>query len=141
MVGGSAPGSAATSVTGLPSAPSLPRSSSAPATGLPVVPPVTPVQIGPGHVLRLFSVNCFDAGPVRMASIAHAFNYRVAVLRDGLKQATCTACSRKAERSFLDDVLLPWGQQVAVMLQIVCALALDVPAAAKCVADFHVVFP
>ena len=29
----------------------------------------------------LFSVNRYDAGPVRLASTAHAFNYRIAVLR------------------------------------------------------------
>ena len=50
------------------------------------------------------------------------FNYRIAVLRDGIKQATRTACSRNAERSFLDDVSLPWGQQMAVIFQIVYAL-------------------
>ena len=38
-----------------------------------------------------------------------------------------TARSRRAERGFLTDVSLPWGQQVALMFQIVCALFLDVP--------------
>ena len=98
--GGSAPSSAAYSVSGLPSTPSLPRSLPAPAAGLPVLP---------------------------LASIAHAFNYHVAVLRDGAKQVTRTARSRKAEHGFLEDVSLPWGQQVAVMFQIMCALVLDVP--------------
>ena len=90
MVGGSTPGSAASSVTGLPSALSLPRSSSAPAAGLPVLPPVTPSGLAScsGHVLHPFSMNHFDAGPDRRASIAHAVDYRIAVLRDGIKQAS-----------------------------------------------------
>ena len=69
------------------------------------------------------------------------FNYRIDVLRDGIKQDAHTTHSRKVEHSFLDDVLLPWGQQVAVKFQIVCALALDVPAAAECVMDFHGISP
>ena len=53
-----------------------------PVAGLPVLPPLPPppLRIGPGHLLHPFSVNGFDAGPVRLASIAHAFNYRVTVL-------------------------------------------------------------
>ena len=35
--------------------------------------------------------------------------------------------SRRAARQILDNVDLPWCQQVTVMFQIVCALALDVP--------------
>ena len=108
---------------------------------LSVIPPVAPVWIGPGHVLHPLSVNRFNAGPVRLASIPHAFDYRIAVLWDGSKPATRTARSRKVERSFLDDVLLLWGQQVAVMFQSMCAFALDVPAAAECVADLHGVSP
>ena len=48
---------------------------------------------------------------------------------DGAKPALRTARSQKAERCFL-DVSLPWGQQVAVMIQILSALVLDVPVAA-----------
>ena len=62
------------------------------------------------------------------------------MLWDGIKQATRTARSRKAERSLLDNVSLPWGQQVAVVFQTVCALALDVPAAAESATDFTGVF-
>ena len=141
FVGGSSPISAASSVCRLPLALSLPGSLSAPVVGLPVLPPVAPVRIGPGHVLHPFSLNHFDAGPVRLASIAHAFNYRIAVLQGGSKPATRTVHSRRAERIFLDDVSLPWGQQVVVMFQIMCAFALDVPAAAACVTDFYGVSP
>ena len=47
------------------------------------------------------------------------------------------AALRKAERCFLDDVARPWGQQVAVMFQILCALVLDVPDAAECLTNFN----
>ena len=93
---GSTPSSTASSVSGLPSTPSLPWSTHAPAAGWPVLPPVAPIRIDPGHGLYPLFVNRFVAGPVRLASIAHAFNYRIAVLRDGAKQATQTARSRKA---------------------------------------------
>ena len=56
---------------------------------------VGPVCIGPHHGLHPFSVNRFDAGPVRLASIAHALiDYRIAVLQDVAKPATWTARSR-----------------------------------------------
>ena len=48
---------------------------------------------------------------------------------------------RRAERGFLDDVSLPWGQQLAVMFQILCALVLDVPAVADCLTNCHGVSP
>ena len=67
-----------------------------------------------------------DVGPIRLTSIAHAFNYRVAVLRDGVKSAT-RGRSRRAAGRILENIGLPWGQQVAVMFQIVCALLLEVP--------------
>ena len=50
--------------------------------------------VGTSNSLHPFFVHRLDVGPIHLMSIAHAFNYRVAVLRDG------------------------------VMLQIVCALAL-----------------
>ena len=37
--------------------------------------------------LHPFFTHKLDAGPIRLATIAHAFNYRVAVLRDGVKSA------------------------------------------------------
>ena len=61
-----------------------------------------------------------------LASIAHAFYSHVTVLRDGAKPALQTDRSRKAECGFLDVVSLPWGQQVAVMFQILCGLVLDI---------------
>ena len=36
--------------------------------------------------------------------------------------------SRRAEGRILEDTDVPWGHQVAVMFQIVSALALEVPA-------------
>ena len=38
--------------------------------------------------LHPFFAHKLDAGPIRLATIAHAFNYWVAVLKDGVKSAT-----------------------------------------------------
>ena len=64
-----------------------------------------------------------DAGPVRLMTIAHAFNYRMAVLGDGVKSAVRVGRSRKAQGRFLSGSDIPWGQQVAVMFQ----MALELP--------------
>ena len=37
--------------------------------------------------LHPFFVHRLDVGPIRLTTIAHTFNYRVAVLRDGVKSA------------------------------------------------------
>ena len=129
MVGGSTPGSVPSSVSGLLSQPSLLYSTHTLDASLQVLPPMVPVCVDSGHGLHPFSGNRFDAGPVRLTSIVHAFSYRIAVLRAGAKPALRTGCSRKVEWGFLDNVSLPWGEQVVVMLQIVSALVLDVPAA------------
>ena len=47
--------------------------------------------------LHTFFMHRLNAGPIRLATIAHAFNYRVAVLRDGVKSAAPVGRSRKAE--------------------------------------------
>ena len=86
-------------------------------------------------------MTCCDAGPVRLRSITHAFNYRITVLQSGIKQAARTSHSKKAEPCFLDGVSLRWGQQVAVMFQIICTLTLAVPAIAGGVTDLHRVSP
>ena len=75
--------------------------------------------IDENHVLHPFFRNRFDAGPVRLGSIMHAFSYRIAVLRDGAKPAlrigvggclgsleACLALFRKA--------LLCWRGQCSV---------------------------
>ena len=67
------------------------------------------------------------AGPIRLTTIAHAFNYRMAVLRDGVNSAARVGRSRRAEGCILEDPAIPWGHQVAVMFQIVSVLALEVP--------------
>ena len=77
--------------------------------------------------LHPFFAHKLDAGPIQLATIAHAFNYRVAVLRDGVKSATRVGRSRKAEGRILNDTDISWGHQVAVMFQIISALALEVP--------------
>ena len=78
-------------------------------------------------VLHPFFVHKIDSGPVRLMTIAHAFNYCMAVLRDGVRSAVRVGRSRKAEKCFLTDVNISWGQQVAVMFQIVSTLMEEVP--------------
>ena len=80
------------------------------------------------HVLHTFFHHRLDVGPIRLTSITHAFNYRIAVLRDGAKLAARVGRSRRAAWQILDDVDIPWGHQMAAMFQIVCALALEVSA-------------
>ena len=78
--------------------------------------------------LHPFFAHRLYAGPIRLVTIAHACNYRVAVLRDGVRSATRVGRFRRAEGRILEDTDVPWGHQVAVMFQIVSALALEVPA-------------
>ena len=51
-------------------------------------------------------------------TIVHAFNYRMAVLQDGVKSTFRVGRSRKPEGCFLANSNIPWGKQVAVMFQI-----------------------
>ena len=85
------------------------------------------ITVDSSSVLHPFHVHKMDSGPVRLMTIAHAFNYRVAVLRDGVKSAIRVGRSRKAERCFLDNAQITWGQQVAIMFQIVSTLMEEVP--------------
>ena len=77
--------------------------------------------------LHPFFAHKLDYGPVRLMTIAHAFNYRVAVFRDGVKLAIQVGRSLKAEGRFLTDTNISWGHQVAVMFKIISTLALEVP--------------
>ena len=47
--------------------------------------------------LHSFFTHRLDAGPIRLTTNAYAFNYRVAVLRDGVKSATRVGRSRRVE--------------------------------------------
>ena len=85
---------------------------------------VVAMRIDNSSVLHPFSPHKSDAGPVRLMTIAHAFNYRMAVLRDGVKSAVRVGRSRKPEGCFLANSDIPWGQQVAV---IVSTMALELP--------------
>ena len=77
--------------------------------------------------LHPYFTHRLDAGPNRLTTIAHAFNYRVPVLRDGVRSAVRVGRSRRAEGRILYDTGFPWGNQVVVMFQIVSVLALEVP--------------
>ena len=88
-------------------------------------------ELNSSCVIHPFHVHKMDSGPVRLMTIAHAFNYRVAVLRDGVRSALRVGRSRKAEKCFLANRHISWGQQVAVMFQIVSTLMEEVPAFAS----------
>ena len=99
------------------------------------------LRIDGSCVLHPFSLHKLDAGPVRLMTIAYAFNYRMAVLRDGVKAAIRVRRSCKAEGRFLMDMDLSWGQQVAVMFQIVSTLALERPSFLEALAEIRGVSP
>ena len=65
----------------------------------------------------------------------------MAVLRDAVKSATRVGRSREAEGRILDDIDISWAHQVAVMLQIVSALALEVPALIQNIENLWCVSP
>ena len=88
---------------------------------------VTALRIDDSSALHPFSLHKSDAGPVRLMTIAHAFNCRIAVLRDGVKWAVRVGRSRKADGCFLSNSDIPWGQQVAVMFQIMSTMVLELP--------------
>ena len=86
------------------------------------------VPIDSSCVIHPFYIHKMDSGPVRLMTTAHAFNYRVAVLWDGVQSAVRVGRSRKAETCFLKEANISWGQQVTVMFQIVSTLMGEVPA-------------
>ena len=83
------------------------------------------VRIDDTSVLHPYFPQKSDAGPVRLMTIAHVFNYRMAVLRNGVKSAVRVARARKAEGCFLLNSDIQWGQHVAVMLQIISTMVLE----------------
>ena len=85
------------------------------------------IKIDYTSVLHPFSPQKSDSGPIRLMTIVHAFNYRMAVLRNGVKSAVRVARAWKAEGCFLLNSDIQWGQQVAVMFQIVSTMALELP--------------
>ena len=87
--------------------------------------------------LHPFFMHRLDVGPISLTTIAHAFNYRVTVWRDGIKSAERVGRSRRAAERILEDIGLPWGHQVAVMFQIVSALALEVPSVPLDIESLH----
>ena len=87
----------------------------------------TAIRVEDTSILHPFFPQQSDAGPVRLMTIAHSFNYKMAGLRNGVKSAVCVARARKAEECFLENSDISWGQQVAVMFQIVSTMALELP--------------
>ena len=101
---------------------------SAPLIAVPIPAENRAVRMDISCVIHPFYIQKMDSGTVRLMTIAHAFNYRVAVLRDGVRSAVRVGRSRKAETCFLKDVNITWGQQVTIMFQIVSTLMEEVPA-------------
>ena len=99
---------------------------SAPLVAVPIPVENQAVRIDISCVIHPFYMHKMDSGPVRLMTIAHAFNYRVAVLRDGVRSAIRVGLSRKAETCFLKDVNITWG--LIVMFQIVLTLMEEEPA-------------
>ena len=100
----------------------------APLISVPIPVESRPVRIDSSCVIHPFYIHKMDSEPVRLMTIAHAFNYRVAVLRGGVRSAVRVGRSRKAETCFLGEVNISWGQHVTVMFQIVSTLMGEVPA-------------
>ena len=73
---------------------------SAPLVSVPIPAESRPARIDPSCVIHPFYIHKMDSGPVRLMTIAHAFNYRVAVLRDGVRSAVRVRRSQKAETCF-----------------------------------------
>ena len=85
------------------------------------------IRIDNSSALHPFFPHKSDVGPVRLMTIAHAFNYRMALLRDGVKSAVHLGKSRKPEGCFLVNSDIPRGKQVTVMFQIVSTMVLELP--------------
>ena len=84
--------------------------------GPPAIPfATTAIRMDDTSILHPFFPQKSDAGPLRLMTIAHAFNYRMAVLWNGVKSAVRVARARKVEGCFL------------VMFQIVSTMALELP--------------
>ena len=92
-------------------------------------------------VLHPFTPHKWDAGPIQLLTIAHTFNYRMAVLRDGVKSAVRVGRSRKAEGRFLTDTDISWGLQVAAMFQIMSTMALELPSFLEALEDIRGISP
>ena len=85
------------------------------------------VRIDDTSVLHPYFPQKSDTGPVQLMTIAHAFNYRMAVLRNGIKSAVRVARARKAEVCFLLNSDIQWGQPIAAMFQIISTMVVELP--------------
>ena len=95
------------------------------------------LRIDGSCVLHPFTTHKLDAGPIRLLTISHAFNYRMAVLRDGVKSAVRIGRWPEAEGCFLMDMDISWGIQVAVMFQIMSTMALELPSFLEALEDIR----
>ena len=75
---------------------------SAPLIAIPIPVESRAVRIDSSYVIHPFYIHKMDSRPVRLMTIAHAFNYRVAVLWDGVRSAVRVGRSRKTETCFFE---------------------------------------
>ena len=86
------------------------------------------VGIDSSCVIHPFYIHKMDSGPMRLMTIAHAFNYRIAVLREGGTVDRLSGTVQKSGNMFFKGRKYFMGQQVVVMFQIVSTLMEEVPA-------------
>ena len=61
-------------------------------------------------MIHPFYIHKMDSGPVRLMTIAHAFNYRMAVLRDGVRSAVRVGIRElRGEQPNVQLIDNPWG--------------------------------
>ena len=84
----------------------------------------------------------FSASILRIdGSCVYATQVGGGLLESGVKLAGRVGHSRKAEGRFVTDTDLSWDHQVAVMLQIISTLALELPSFLEALTDIQGVSP
>ena len=111
-------------------------SSDSPSTVV-IFPPQEVCLVEATSSLHPFFMHQLDVGPIRLTTIAHVLNHRVAVLHGWCQASNSSWPSRRAAERFLEDGGIPWGHQVAVMFQI----ALEVPSVLQDIDKLHGVSP
>ena len=90
----------------------------------------TALWIDDACALHPFFVHKFDAGPVRLMTIVHAFNYRMAVLRDGSEISCSCRTIPEGGGTFpigLRHSMGPTGGSDVSMMAVMSTVALELP--------------
>ena len=91
----------------------------------------TTISLHPFFVYRL------DVGPIRAYNNCSCVQLSRRGFAGWRKIGGGVVRSRRAAGWISEDIGLPWGHQVAVMFQIVCALALEVPSVLLDIESLH----